>query len=263
MPSPFPGMDPFLEDPQLWPDVHHALISMAREFLNIAIGPKYYVRVEERVYITNEDDPGRSMLIPDLRIGERPERKDWSVPPQDAAVEVAEPVVITTLLDDEIHEPRLEVIDRQTRHLVTVLEIVSPSNKVAASHGRASYQQKRREVLDSPCHWVEIDLLRSGAALFPRPVRRQGDYFVHVSRADKRPKGFVWPILLPQRLPVVTIPLKVEDPEVTLDLQRALDTVYDRCAYERIVDYSRPPEIPLPQPYNDWADQLLKSKNLR
>lgn len=236
---------------------------MAREFLNIAIGPKYYVRVEERVYITNEDDPGRSMLIPDLRIGERDERKDASVPPQDAAVEMAEPVVITTLLDNEIHEPRLEVIDRETRHLVTVLEILSPSNKVAGSHGRASYQQKRREILESECHWVEMDFLRKGAAVFPRPVGRQGDYFVHVARADKRPKGFVWPILLPQRLPVVPIPLKGEDPDVKLDLQRVLDTVYDRSAYERIGDYRRPPEVPLPEQYEAWADQLLKSKNLR
>lgn len=263
MPSPFPGMDPFLEDPGLWPDVHHALISTARIFLNVAIGPKYYVRVEERVYITNEDDPGYSKLIPDLRIGERPEKKDWSVPPQTAALEVAEPIVITTLLDDDIHEPRLEVIDRETRQLVTVLEIISPSNKAAGSYGRASYQQKRREILDSPGHWVEIDLLRQGKALFPRPVHQQGDYFVHVSRVDKRPKGFVWPILLPQRLPVIPIPLKGNDPEVTLDLQLTLDTLYDHCAYDRIVDYRRPPKVSLSEPYDAWADQLLKSKNLR
>src|SRR3954468_5575683 len=71
MPSPFPGMDPYLEDPGLWPDVHHGIISQMQAFLNPRVGPNYYVRVEERVYITDEDDPGRSVLIPDLRIGER------------------------------------------------------------------------------------------------------------------------------------------------------------------------------------------------
>src|SRR5437660_7142539 len=101
MPSPFPGMDPYLEAPALWPDVHHELISVARELLNQKLRPKYYVRVEERVYISNEDDPGRTVIVPDLRIGQRSSGPLPSRPPDETALEVAEPVEVVTLLDDE------------------------------------------------------------------------------------------------------------------------------------------------------------------
>jgi Protein of unknown function (DUF4058) len=66
MPSPFPGMDPYLETPDLWPDVHHELMSQIRAALNPRIKPHYVARVELRVYISDEDDPGRKALVPDL-----------------------------------------------------------------------------------------------------------------------------------------------------------------------------------------------------
>ena len=65
MPSPFPGMDPYLEEPGLWPDVHHNLITFAARFLTQQLRPKYYARVEERVYISDENDPGRRVIVPD------------------------------------------------------------------------------------------------------------------------------------------------------------------------------------------------------
>src|SRR3712207_6165152 len=111
MPSPFPGMDPYLEDPGLWPDVHHEFISVAREFLNRQLRPKYYVRVEERVYISDENDPGRRVMVPDLRIAERPGQGGRPFQPGGGGgVQVAEPVIATTLIEEEIREARLEVI---------------------------------------------------------------------------------------------------------------------------------------------------------
>ena len=68
MPSPFPGMDPYLEEPGLWPDVHHELISETRALLNTILRPKYYVRIEQRVYISDEGDSGRLVMVPDLRM---------------------------------------------------------------------------------------------------------------------------------------------------------------------------------------------------
>ncbi len=263
MQSPFPGMDPYLEAPSLWPDVHHELLSVARELLNRRLRPQYHVRVEERVYISDENDPGRRAIIPDLKIVDTgiPESFPGSFP--DAGVSVAEPLILTTLIEDEIHEARLEVIDTNQHTVVTVIELLSPTNKIAGSRGRASYEQKRREIMTSSSHFVEIDLLRDGDHLHTRELLPRGDYFVHVSRKDRRPKGYVWPILLSQRLPVIGIPLKEGDADVELDLQNVLATAYDRAAYDLEIDYRSEVKPPLCQKEAEWADALLLSKGFR
>jgi hypothetical protein len=263
MSSPFPGMDLYLEEPGLWPDVHNSLIGVIREFLVRRLSPKYYARIEERIYVSDEDDPGRTVIIPDVRVDERPSRAAPGGTASAATLEIAEPLVIDTLLDDEIHEPFVEVIDRANRQVVTVIEVVSPTNKVAAAHGRESYRRKRLEVLHSPSHWLEIDLLRAGTRWIPRQMTPRGDYFVFLSRAEHRPTSYLWPIRLPERLPVVAVPLKDGDADVPLDLQAALETVYERAGYDRVVDYRQPPEIGLSEEQAAWADQLLKDKNLR
>jgi hypothetical protein len=258
-------MDPYLEEPGLWPDVHHELMSVMREFMMRRLRPKYHVRVEERVYISDENDPGRDVIIPDLRIADagHDEPRDWTAEEMAAGyVAVAEPVVLTTLIDDEIHESFLEVIDRQERAVVTVIEILSPTNKVSGSRGRASYLEKRQEVMASPSHLVEIDLLRTGVAIHTRELLPPADYYVHVSRKAKRPKGVVWPILLTQRLPVISIPLRPEDPDVPLDLQEVLNTAYDRAAYDMAIDYRREPVPPLDETQQRWARTLLESRGL-
>ena len=264
MPSPFPGMDPFLEHFGLWPDVHNEFISSTRAVLAVMLRPKYYVRIEERVYVSDQSDPGRSVLVPDVRIAERPGRA-WSTfePGGVATLEVAEPVVATTMIEDEIHEPRVEIIDRESRLVVTVVEVLSPTNKVPGSRGRASYEKKRWEIMDSPSNFVEIDLLRDGEPLRTAEALPFYDYVVHVSRRAGRPKGDVWPILLHQRLPVITVPLRPEDADAKLDLQQVLDTVYDRAAYDLSIDYRRAPVPPLGPEQMAWADALLKSKGLR
>ncbi len=264
MPSPFPGMDPYLEEPGLWPDVHHELMSVMRELMMRRLRPKYHVRIEERVYISDENDPGREVIIPDLRIADagRDEPRGWTAEEMAAGyVAVAEPVVLTTLIDDEIHEPFLEVIDRQERLVVTVIEILSPTNKVPGSRGRASYLEKRHEVMASPSHLVEIDLLRAGVAIHTRELLPPADYYVHVSRKAKRPKGIVWPILLMQRLPVISIPLRSEDPDVPLDLQEVLNAAYDRAAYDMAIDYRREPVPPLDDAQQRWARSRLNASS--
>ena len=155
-------MDPYLESPALWPDLHHGLISEMQAVLNSRLRPHYHVRVEERVYISDENDPGRKAIIPDLKIVETgiSERRRTTI--SDSSLAVVEPVVLTTLIEDEVHEARLEVIDAHQQSVVTVIELLSPTNKIAGSRGRASYEQKRREIMTSSSHFVEIDLLRDG-----------------------------------------------------------------------------------------------------
>lgn len=263
MPSPFPGMDPYLEEPGLWPDVHHGLISEMQARLNRSLRPKYHVRIEERVYISDENDPGRKVIVPDLRIAAGSEAHQLPFSSHSEALAIAEPIVCTTLIDDEIHEARLEVIDRQQQQVVTVIEILSPSNKVAGSRGRASYETKRREVMTSPSHLVEIDLLRTGEAIHVRELLPPADYVVHVSRKGSRPKGLVWPVLLKQQLPVIAIPLNAEDPDAALDLQLVLNTAYDRAAYDLEIDYRIDPIPPLKSNAASWASELLRVKGMR
>ncbi len=263
MPSPFPGMDPYLEDPGLWPDVHNELISQARAVLSQQLRPRYTVRIENRAYVSGEDDPGRDVIVPDVRVAQRSRRKAATLPPPGGKPPpVTEPEVLTTLLDDEMQEPYLEILDRANRRVVTVIEVVSPTNKIAGSEGRRSYQQKRSEVLRSPSHWMEIDLLRAGAAVVPR-LARPYDYVVHVSRAGQRPTGLVWRIFLEDRLPVVGVPLKPEDADAPLDLQQVLTTAYDRAGYDLDLDYRRPPSVPLTREQARWANPLLREKGLR
>jgi len=176
---------------------------------------------------------------------------------------VAEPLVLTTLIEDEIHEARLEVIDTHQQAVVTVIELLSPTNKIVGSRGRASYEQKRREVMTSSSHFVEIDLLRDGDHLHTRELLPAAEYFVHVSRRGRRPKGFVWPIRLPQRLPAIGVHLKDGDDDAPLDLQAVLATAYDRAAYDLQIDSGSEPTPPLTAEFADWAHELLVSKGLR
>jgi hypothetical protein len=111
MPSPFPGTDPYLETPDLWPDVHHELISQIRRALNPALRPRSVVRVELRVYVSDDDDPGREVLIPDARI-EKPKSKKAMKARSTIAPAMAEPLVVPLLIDDEIEEARLEIRHR-------------------------------------------------------------------------------------------------------------------------------------------------------
>lgn len=261
MPSPFPGMDPYLENPLIWTDLHHELISVIREQLNASLRPRYYSRVEERVYISDESDPGRRVIIPDVAI--QPKNLDQSLEsPFDPTLvtgdlAVAEPLTATTMIDEEIREAYIVIVDVSGQQVITVIEVLSPTNKIVGSRGRASYQKKRQEVLQSDTHLVEIDLLRQGEPIYTGERLPPYDYIVHVSRHAMRPRGTLWPILLTQRLPVIQIPLRKDDADAQLDLKSVLDTAYDRAGYDLMIDYHRPPSIELDKKNANWANDWL------
>lgn len=258
MPSPFPGMDPYLEAPELWPDLHHELISVIRERLNAALRPRYHSMVEERVYISDESDPGRRVMIPDVAIQvASPNSGYGSGRPDDRDLAVAEPVVATTMIDEEIREARIVIVDGAGRQVVTVIEVLSPTNKVVGSRGRANYESKRLEVMQSPAHLVEIDLFRDGEPIYTGERLPPHDYLVHVSRRGERPRGTLWPILLQQRLPIIKIPLLPRDEDEDLDLGKVLNTAYDRAGYDLVVDYQLPPRVPLDDANEKWSRTWL------
>jgi hypothetical protein len=257
-------MDPYLEEPRLWPGVHTFLITVFAELLNQQLRPKYVADIEERVYLAPDDDPGEEQeRVPDIwveqRNGETANRKRDA----NGGVAIAEPIIITTLREDVRRERRVEIRTTGTGKLVTVIELRSPSNKTAGAEGRRSFLTKRREVTTSKAHWVEIDLLRDGVPLRARKHLTTHEYSVHASPVELRPKGRVWPVRLRDPLPVVGIPLRAPDPDAPLDLRRALDLVYDRGAYDLKLDYTKPPVPPLPPALARWANKLLKQKKLR
>jgi hypothetical protein len=169
-------MDPYLETSHWWPTVHHGIINDLKAALNLQLRPRYFATVEERVYFSDEDDPGREGF---------------------------------RILEAETHEARLEVVDTVTKDVVTVIEVLSPSNKIVGSRGRASYEEQRVKVKGSQSPLVEIDLLRTGMGFFPRVGLPAHDYSVYLSRSgDRRRRTFVIPITLQKRLPSVPIPLR-------------------------------------------------------
>lgn len=264
MPSPFPGMDPYLEEPGLWPDVHHNLISELQAMLNRLIRPKYVVRIEQRTYISDDSDPGRELVIPDLRLQTDRTSADRAPAPSASTTATAdEPVIATTLLDEEIREYFLKVIDPADQTVITVIEVLSPANKRSGARGRRLYRRKRREVMASECHLVEIDLLRRGRRIPIRERLPEYDYLIHVSRTESRPKGRLWPIRLPNRLPTVPIPLREPDENALVEFQKILVMAYERGAYDADIHYASEPTPPLTPEQARWADELLKSKGLR
>lgn len=265
MPSPFPGMDPYLEDPELWPDVHASLITTIRELIAPKVGPRYVARVEQRAFLFGPDDPaGEVYVVPDVRIvkGLRP-GLHASPTSGGVAVEIAPSVDVTGHVEQWAREKFIEIRDAASREVVTIIEVVSPANKMNSSEGRKSFLKKRDEVHKSGTNWLEIDLLRTGAPTANVALRERLTYRAYVDRtSDEGRIQRLWQMNLRNRLPVIGVPLRPGEPDVPLDLQAALDLAYDRADYAADTDYGKPPKPPLDADDARWADELLRSKGL-
>src|SRR5882724_11500298 len=141
-----------------------------------------------------------------------------------------EPLIVPTLMDEEIEEAFLKILHVESEALVTLIEVLSPTNKIRGSRGRASFMAKRHEIMNTEVHWVEIDLLRAGVPSVTDPPLRPSDYRILVSRADQRTRTRFWPISVRQALPVIAIPLRGKGAEGQLDLGAVFRTGYDRAA---------------------------------
>lgn len=270
MPSPFPGMDPFLEQSGVFPDFHDRLVTVLSEMLNAQLSGSYYAGIGTRVWIeTSERTIGPDVQI--LRPDWRPDVVETVRPQQSRTAVLDEVDVVPVTIEfehDETRESFLEIYASPGgERLVTHLEVLSLSNKLNGSKGRDLYLQKQREIMDSQVHLVEIDLLRSGehttAAPRWRIERKAGPFHYHVSlhRFDQMLKCVVYPIRLPARLPVLPIPLLPGDGEVQIDLQAAVDRCYETGLYSRRVEY-RPDLLtpPFSPEYQEWVETVLARK---
>ncbi len=238
MPSPFPGIDPYLEGPD-WEDFHLKLIATISEHLTASVRPNYFVRAERRVYLEHEAESDPSQIRPDVAVLRKAGKKGSRPGAAVARVEAPSPVLLTLPMPEEHREAFLVLRLRETMEIVTVLEVLSPANKRAGSDGRREYLAKRESVLRSATHLVELDLLRGGKRLPTVEPLPSGDYYAFVSRGNRRPRteAFVW--RLRDRLSAVPVPLAGKDPDVMLDLQATIDSTYDRAGYDYSLDYGR------------------------
>ena len=260
--SPFPGMDPYLE--AHWGDVHHGLITYARDQLQSKLPAGLRARMEERVFVETPAGQERS-IYPDVRVVER--GKARSGLRRGNGVAVAEPLLIPLPADEPATEGFIEIIDAATGgRILTVIEFLSPANKVIGS-GRDLYQRKQRQLREGNVSLVEIDLVRAGKHVLVVPLRRipahrQTTYLACVLRAWKPEVAEVYPISLRGALPTIKIPLRQTDADVTLDLQSLLDLAYRNGRYDDI-NYRKAPTPALDRANAAWAAQLLKKQGLR
>ena len=266
MPGPFPGMDPYLEDPQLWPSVHHLMISQIGTTLNRLLPPGYVAAFGERVFVAGPDrDIYPNVFVEDVSAA----RGGVSSSRGGAATALSDPPWVVAVTSDEIVESFVEIRAlTENQQVVTTIEVLSPRNKTAGSEGRQLYRRKQREILASDTHLLEIDLLRSGQHTVAAPreaLLRRGPYhyLVSLSRGHQRHECEVWGIALSSPLPRVRVPLSDSDPDVPLDLQEVFRSVYEAGAFQRVLDYTQPSTIALAKADAQWADEVLQDAGWR
>lgn len=257
MTTPFPGMDPYLEHPALWEDVHTRLIVAIADSLGPQVRPHYRVAVERRTYLA-VFAPEEYELVgkPDVVISGPHQRSTASIP--EMAMRVM-PQIGELVMPDEIVERYLEIRDVVSGEVVTVLELLSPTNKLTRE-GRSQYERKRLKVLGSATHLIEIDLLRAGE---PFPIRIQPDdsqplYRIVVSRSQDRPRAEVYLFDLHDAIPDIPIPLHADVADAILPLNQVLHDLYDRAGYDQILNYRQPPVPPLTEADAAWAATLIQ-----
>ena len=252
MPSPFPGMNPYLERASVWTDFHASFLMGIRDAIARQVVPAYYVRIEQTLYVHEFANPfARGDVGIVERCGDVPARAGAATT-LTAPVEVLIPV---PQVDNE-HIPYLEVWTRDGRRVVTVIELLNPTNKDSGPD-RAAFMKKRLVLLNRAIHYVEIDLLRGGPRM-PIPDMPPCDYNVLLSRFPRRPRAEFWPLRLRDPLPTIPIPLLAPDSDAIVDLQAVLHRIYDSAGYEPSI-YDGPPEPALTAENSEWARSLVPS----
>jgi Protein of unknown function (DUF4058) len=261
MPSPFPGMDPYLEERGLWGDLHPSLIVAIRDALAPQVAPHYYVRIDRRVYSLEVQHEER-LSLPDAAIIAAPKEPRSPRGAGVATVVAVEPLTVTLPEYEEVREGYLEIRDGQTHEVLTAIEVLSYTNK-APGIGRRKYEAKRRRVLRTLTNLVEIDLLRAGAPMAMTPSAGS-DYRVLVSSGWEHPTARLYAFGMRQAVPTIPVPLRWGEADAELPLGQLLAEIYDRARYDIDVDYRREPPGPsLPAEGAAWLDALLRARGLR
>ena len=266
MPSPFPGMDPYLEQPAYWPDVHASLMFIFRTQMNAQLPEGFQAKIETELRIEGR----RNRMRPDVAITVARNR-----PRETGNIAVAElvqsqnavtPFYHLQFLSDSPPQRFIQIsLVSDPSRIITIIEVLSPANK-SRGRGFEDYREKQELLLDAPVNLLEIDLLREGEETVALPHRDDipaTPYIVTLHRAGKGSHFDTWPVSLREPLPRVAVPLTDEYPDLILDMQEALTQAYDLGGYWRGIEYRDDPAPPLAPEDAAWADSLLREKELR
>lgn len=260
MPSPFPGMDPYLENEGHWHSFHQGLCTACWHALVPQVQPNYIVKTGENEHIREPDANERRLLgRPDVFVA----RAKPSTPGRGSGAgggSLLAPVLgeMPFVAVDEERIPYLKIIDRRNHELVTVLEILSPTNK---GSGIGDYIAKRNAFLRAGVGYVEIDLLRGGERPPVIAPESDCDYRVVVVRGGETQSAGIWPLRLIDPLPAIPIPLRAGDVDAKLDLQALLHEAYDRGGFGSYI-YEDPPTPPLDPLRERWALELIGQRTM-
>jgi hypothetical protein len=256
MPSPFPGMDPYIESSGRWGDFHGSMIAAMRKALNERLPDGYAAEIELYVWFNEPDAQERGRQIePDVYVTDESPRKGRSF----SRTMVPEPRKLTFPSVQRKRQKYLRVVDYRSNRVVTIIELLSPSNKKAGDDHEA-YLSKRNESLATGVNLVEIDLHRGGRRLpLGNPPPQPGDYYLLVSRAWEYPQLDFWALGLRDSLPDVPVPLIDEQADVGLPLRRCMDEAYDAGKYLSRLPYRQPLTPRLKKRDEAWVERLVNT----
>lgn len=257
----FPGMNPYLEDPDLWSEVHHRLITAIAIAISPDIRPKYRVAIEKRTYRMNTEDL-ILIGIPDVAVFSTEVNKQKSdlsssqtgvmtLPTENKSVTVTVPLPL------EIKEGYLEIREVSTGKVVTVIEVLSPTNK-KTKEGRKAYLKKREQLLQSDTNLIEIDLLRAGEKMPILSNIAEKDDSILIIRSHRLPKAQLYAFSVRETIPIFTIPLQPNEEEIELNLQNLLLEIYEQAGFDLTLDYSQNPVPNIASKDRGWMDILLR-----
>jgi hypothetical protein len=240
-------MNPYLEHPNFWSEVHSRLIVGIADYLVPHIRPKYRVAIEKRIYYINPVHQDGVLLvgIPDVTVKEQASNSEITSSSNVAVLQpITQPIRVKLPVLEKIQQRYLEIREMSNNRVVTAIEIISPVNK-RNGQGRDIYLQKRQQILASLTHFIEIDLLRSWQPMPLLSNSVNSAYRILVSRSSDRPQADLYSLQLCDCLPCFPLPLQPGDREPIIDLQAILNDIYERGGYDYIIDYTQDLEPPL------------------
>jgi hypothetical protein len=259
MPSPFPGIDPYLEAQGYWGDFHPRFTTYLCDSLNDVLPEPYVAQLGEQLRLVELSRREAKRIIPDVAIlrGGRKAVSTAARSKDAGGTLTLEPVTIALpRVTMEVRDVWIEILRLPKKAPVSVIEVLSPTNKMGV--GSAEYLQKRRKMIRQKVHLIELDFLLGGHRLPMDQALPPGDYYAMVARAKRRPDCDVYAWTIRDRLPAIPIPLRAPDPDVALDLAGVFATAYDRGRYGRLIDYSLPLTLVRKPEERGWAEGIAR-----